>query len=124
MKLYTVWNKHTSVSERCLINQNKEYVGVETGNKYIGDNYRHSQQFKAIIVYVDDKNMTGMYHLNEDYESGNEPNHKSKKSKYIGCEVTVEKAHMCGELAIYRCLELGEYFSSNELAIYEETKEE
>lgn len=41
-----------------------------------------------------------------------------KRIKYE-CYVTVEKARWCGNIQVYRCLELNEHFSENEIKILE-----
>jgi len=120
MLLYTVWKDNTlGIKERCIMNQNGNYVGIKTGKTYSNLEYSASKQYAAQIVDVDSINNTGMYHLNEgwEFEGRIEENKKSWKQKFIGCFVTIEKAHIYGELIVYRCLELNEYFSSNEIKI-------
>lgn len=118
MQLYTVWEKgYIGVNEKCLKNTDGNYIGVKTGNKYNSKTHCHSKQYKALIVAVDDENKTGMYHLYKELSNMNEENNKSWKSQYIGCYVTVEKAHWCGDVQIYRCLELEEYFSDSEIKL-------
>lgn len=120
MQLYTVWKKDgTGINEKCLMNTDGDYIGIETSKKYSSTNHYHSKQYKAQIVAVDNKNKTGMYHLYKELNDNDEENSKSWKSKYIGCCVTVEKAHWYGDIQVYRCLELNEYFSSNEIKIIE-----
>lgn len=81
MQLYTVWKKDgTGINEKCLMNTDGDYIGIETTKKYSSTNHYHSKQYKAQYV-------------------------------------TVEKAHWCGDIQVYRCLELNEYFSSNEIKI-------
>ena len=91
-------------------------MGIQSGNTYDPHNHYHSKQYEAQIVSVDKSNLTGMLHLHKDEESIEE-NRYSWKEKFIGCYVTVEKTHFCDELQIYRCLELGDYWSSNEIEI-------
>jgi hypothetical protein len=110
-----VWLKNgTGINERCLKRAPSGYVGIKTGNIYSSLTHYHSQQSLAQIIDADSINQTGMLHL---FEDGCEENRKSWKEKYIGCFVTVEEAHKVGELTLYRCLELNEYFSSNELRL-------
>lgn len=120
MQTYTVWkNNGMGIDENCLINYDGDYIGIDTGKIYKQSEYYHSEQFKAQIISVDDKNETGMYHLYTGWSDDNIENHKSWKSKYIGCYVTVETAHWCDDIQVYRCLELSDYWSSNEIKILE-----
>jgi hypothetical protein len=119
MQTYTVWkNNYTGINEKCLMNEDGNYIGIKTGDKYLKSEHYHSQQLKAQIISVDESNQTGMIHL---YKEANEigENKKSWKEQYIGCYITVEKAHWCGDIQVYRCLELGDYWSSNEIKILE-----
>lgn len=118
MNIYTVWTKSgTGINEKCIMNDIGNYIGINTGVCYNSFEHYHSEQFKAQIIAADSFNNTGMIHL-YDHEDTKE-NKREWKTKYIGCFVTVEKAHMFGELYVYRCLELGEYWSSNEIKILE-----
>jgi hypothetical protein len=127
MKLYTVWNEfHSGIKpqQKCLINDNGDYVGILTGDVYPKSWHYHSRQFHAKIIAADEDNNTGMYHLDACWNDNNETNDKSFKHKFIGCEVTVEAAHMCGKAKVYRCLELDEYFSDTELELLEDDSAE
>lgn len=121
MQTYTVWKLNsTGINEKCLLNTDGDYVGIETGNVYLKDSHYASKQMKAKIVSVDSENKTGMYHLYSelwDDPEVQEDNRSSWKKKFVGCLVTVESSHYFGDLTIYRCLELCEYFSSNEIEI-------
>lgn len=122
--IHTVW-KNCGVgvkpNQKCLKRQNGDFINIDDGTIYPCSDHYASKQYKAIIQKPDTENMTGMYHLYEEFSGNNEENKKSWKEKYIGCYVTVEPAHKCGDLKIYRCLELnGEYFSENELQILED----
>jgi len=117
MQIYHVWkNNCMGLNEECLLNENRDYVGIKTGKIYDRNLHYHSEQYKAKIIAVDDINQTGMYHLYKEINE-KEENNKSWKIKYIGCLVTVERAHHCGDLDVYRCLELGDYWSENEIKI-------
>lgn len=123
IRVYTVWDNHsTGVNEQCLKTANGDFVGIETGNLYSKDKYYSSPQFIAKIISVDDENNTGMYHLYSECwdDENHEDNRAIWKKKYIGCVVTVEESHWAYNLKIYRCLELDEYFSSNEIEIISE----
>lgn len=124
MKLYTVWNNNLTgirPSQKCLKNSDGDFVGIETGNVYQATTHYASEQYTARIKAVDEINETGMYHLDAEWSDDGEENAKSLKSKFVGCIVTVEAAHMAGERKIYRCLELdGEYFSDTELELLED----
>jgi hypothetical protein len=119
MKTFTVWDKlSTGVNEKCLMTINGDYIGYKTGKLYKKeDGYYHSKQHIGIIRYVDEKNNTGMYHLNEVDESDHK---KQKLENWIGCYVTLESAHSWGDIKVYRCIELGDYVSSNEVEILTE----
>lgn len=122
MKLYTVWtNNSYGVHEKCLMTTDGDFVGQETGTFYSRNKYYASPQLKGKIVSVSEQNETGMYHLYGDMREDSEENAKSVKSKFIGCEITLERAHYADGLLIYRCLELGEYFSENEVQVYHDT---
>ncbi len=117
MQTYTVWTKKymTSADNPCIRKSNGDYVCIETGEIFPVVDHYNSEQLIAKIVGVDSINQTGMLHLNE--EDDEEENRKSWKERYIGCIVTVERAHYAGDLTIYRCLELGDYWSSNEIEL-------
>jgi len=119
MKQFTVWDRSlTGIDEKCLITESGDYVGLDTGKLYKKeDGYYHSKQHIGIIRNVDEYNKTGMIHLSDDAES----DWKNQKMKRMtGCYVTLESAHSYGELKIYRCLELGDYVSSDEVEILTE----
>lgn len=122
MYLYTVWEKNGfGVHEKCLMNDDGNFIGQKTGKVYDKENYYASKQIKGKIVAVDSANNTGMLHLTADLSETGEENNKSIKSKFIGCTVTLEGAHYFGSFKVYRCLELnGEYFSDTEVQILEE----
>lgn len=117
---YTVWtNTHTGVGEKCLKNKDGDYIGIETGKRYSEKDHYHSLRYNAIIKAIDTENKTGMYHLYKgDFNTyDDEENGKSFKEKYVGCLVTVEGAHYMGKLRVYRCVELQEYFSEDEIEL-------
>ena len=118
MQIYTVWtNKRVGVGEKCLMRDNGDYIGLETGTVFPAGEHYHSEQFKGRIVGVDEKNLTGMYHLDEEWSDKSEENAHSFKERFLGCEVTLERAHSADGLQIYRCMELGEYFSEKEVEV-------
>lgn len=120
MQTYTVWTKNgfgVSSTGGCLRNINGDYVDIKTGTRFNSSDHYHGEQLKAKIVFADGINQTGMLHLYSDESIGTEENRRSWKSKYVGCFVTVERAHRNGELMVYRCLELGDYWSSNEIEL-------
>lgn len=98
------------VDEQCLINNEKDYVGVKTGNTYSGTEYRHKENYKAKIIGIEPVNNTGMIHLTEEKAI-------EKKAKYIGCVVTLEKAHKMNGAIVYRCLENHDYYTETEVQI-------
>lgn len=113
MELHTVVKSNglaIILDEQCLINNNGDYVGCKTGNIYSQKEHMHKEKYKGKIVHIDTFNMTGMIHLSEQI-------YRDIKAKFLGCKVTLEKAHLCGELTIYRCLENGEYYSENEVEV-------
>lgn len=119
MKLFTVWDRtSTGIGEKCFLKDNGDYIGKDTGKLYTKkEGYYHSKQHIGIIKNVDENNQTGMYHLSEEAEF----DYKTHKMKmYIGCYVTLESAHSCGDVKVYRCLELKEYVTSNEVEILTE----
>ncbi|MED1665646.1 hypothetical protein [Brevibacillus laterosporus] len=117
MELYSVWRKKGSsgVGEKCLMREDGKYIGVTAGNVYDQESHYHSERLIGKIISVDRENKTGMHHLCREW--GNEENKISFKEKFIGCLVTVEAAHFANSVRIYRCLELGEYFSEFEIEI-------
>ena len=119
MKIYNVYGKKnkTFVNEGCVLHKCGNYVGIKTGNVYSCEDYYHREQLNAKIIHVDKDNETGMYHLYKETSSCDEENNSSWKNKFVGCYVTVEQAHWCDDLLVYRCLELNEYFSENEVEI-------
>lgn len=124
MATYTVWKKHCNITEespgiaeKCLINTDGDYVNVETGILYSKDTHYHSKQYKAIITKIDKNNCTGMYHLNSFFAPNRLENHYDWKSRFIGCNVTVQEAHLWGDIKVYYVVELKEYFSANELSL-------
>jgi len=136
MKLYTVWSiksyknkeeakrKHlgNSIEEKCLIREDGNYIGVKTGKIYPKETHYHSENLEGIIIAVDSENKTGMYHLNAGWTEDTDENRASYKKKYLGCHVTLQKAHLYNSLQIYRCIELDEYFSENEVKIIKKHK--
>lgn len=110
----------TGVEEPCLIKDDGNYIGIKTGKLYPRSEYYHRNQFKAKIIAVDNNNKTGMLHLYRDTSFHIEENAKSKKEKYLGCIVTVEEAHWNGDIRVYYCNELNEYFSDSEIQIIAE----
>lgn len=119
MQLYIVWTKNsTGINEKCLLREDGDYIGVETGSLYsVKDGYYASKLYKAKIKSVDNINKTGMYHLYESRDDDIEENKKTFKQNYMNCFITVKEAHYVDELKIYFCLELNEYFSEDEIEI-------
>jgi hypothetical protein len=119
MKVYNVYGikNKTGVKELCVLNENNNYIGIKSGKVYSRNEYYHKKQLNAKIIQADEDNNTGMCHLFKEFESYEEENRKSWKKAFIGCYVTVEEAHYYGGMRVYRCLELEEYFSENELEL-------
>ena len=122
MEILTIWPHIATkggLDEKCLWSTKGYYVGLKTGTHYAAADYYHSPQLRAIIRAVDATNQTGMYHLDEHWqeEDKKDDNRAKWKQQFVGCLVTVENAHNCGDRTIYRCLELDEYFSANELEL-------
>ena len=120
MQIYSVYkNNCFGINEQCLKNTDGDFIGIKTGDIYKGSEHYSRPQLLAKIISADNDNETGMYHLYSGVwgEEGHEENKKSWKRKYIGCIVTVEKAHYADELPIYLCLELEDYFSGNEIEL-------
>jgi hypothetical protein len=116
IKLYTVWkNNCRGIEEKCLLTDEGHYIGQDTGIFYSNDEHYHNDQITAKIVKIEDENNTGMLHLADDSEF--EEDYRLRKTNFIGCIATFEEAHYYGDIKVYRCLELGEYFSQNELEI-------
>jgi hypothetical protein len=120
IQLYTVWrNDRISIdeNEKCLLRDDGNYIGLETGKVYDKNEHYHSKQFKGKIISIDNDNLTGMYHLYKELNDNEEENNYSFKQKYLGCYVTLERAHFADGLQIYRCNELEEYFSEKEIEL-------
>ena len=119
MKTFTVWDhRGTGINEKCLLKENGDYVGIDTNDIYKKDDgYYHSKQHIGIIRSIDENNNTGMIHLDEVDEADFK---KHKMENLIGCYVTLESAHFFGGVRVYRCLELKEYVSGNEVEILTE----
>lgn len=119
MNILSVTSGPAFLNEKCLWNVGGYYVGLETGKKYITTTHRHCPQLQAIIRAVDTDNQTGMLHLNPGTPQDADPqeNRTDWKTRYVGCRVTVEEAHFYGDKKVFRCLELKEYFSEDELEI-------
>lgn len=114
-------NAGTGLNEKCFMTDKGHYIGVETGNFYDKKYHYHSENLKGKIVNVDDENLTGMYHLSEgEFFPDAEENEVTWKRKYLGAILTFNRAHWAGEHRIYRCIELDEFFSDNEVKIIEE----
>ena len=115
MELYTVHKSNGIpfiLDEKCLLNDQGDYIGCKTGNTYFSESHKHSKKFKAKITHIDTLDNTGMVHLSE--KSAIE-----RKAKFKGCYVTVEKAHRMGDILVYRCMENGDYYSQSEIEIIE-----
>ena len=120
MQIYNVYkNNCVGINEQCLKNTDGDFIGIKTGNVYEGCEHYSRPQLLAKIISADDDNKTGMYHLYSGLwdDKEHEENRRGWKSKYAGCVVTVEQAHYADGLPVYICLELGEYFSGNEIEL-------
>lgn len=120
-QLYKIWRgtapgEGVGINEDCLMSVDGDYVGVVTGTLYPKDSHYHSPLHKAVIISVDQENLTGMMHLSE-ADSIFGINKKEYKARYIGCCITVSKVHLFNDVQIYYCTELKEYFSQNELSV-------
>jgi hypothetical protein len=113
MNQLTLVKDSVIVSEPALWSFNGYYVGVKTGTHYSPNDYRHRPQYVALLTGVDAENLTGMFHLDEPPTLVDSC--AWHKSLFLGCRVTVEEAHRVGELKVYYCLELAEYFSEHEV---------
>ena len=119
MKKFSVWHKYTGVNEKCLMTESGDYVGIDTGTLYKReDGHHHSKQHIGIITGVEGVDQTGMVHL--DQGSDGLEKKQGLMKKFIGCYVTLEAAHWYGKVRVYRCLELGDYVTSNEVKILTE----
>lgn len=121
---YRVWKgtgpgMGVSVNEICIMNTAGDYVGIQTGHLFPHAGHYHSVSVPAVISSVDEENRTGMLHLDADGIFG--VNKKLWKQRYIGCHINVIQAHRYGDLKVYRCTELDEYFSQNELTFADGT---
>lgn len=120
----TVWKKNSfGISEKCSMT-NEGYLGKDSGNLYpLNEGYYHSEQFLAKVRSIDERNETGMIHLNEEWSNRAEENAKSLKTNFLGRELIVEKAHYAGERTIYRSVfPVFEYWSDLELEIGEKIR--
>ena len=116
MKTFTVWHKHTGVNEKCLMVENGDYIGIDTGKLYKkDDDHHHSKQHIGIITSIEGVDQTGMIHLDQGSEGLKKKQGMMKN--FIGCYVTLEAAHWYGETRVYRCREFGDYVTSNEVKI-------
>lgn len=107
-----VWKSNGSgINERCVVNDNGDFVGVKTGTVYSKETHYCSDKIKAKVVRVDDKQLNGMIHL----EPGSEQH--IRKQNFIGCTLTFRKAHFFGDIQVYHCFETEEYFNQNELEV-------
>ena len=111
--------KYGTGIERCLMTADGDYIGIESGKLYSKRCHYHSDNIIAQIVSIDDVNKTGMLHLygDNDLFPDAEENEATKKRKYLGAIITVQEVHNAGEHTIYRCQELDEFFSDDELKI-------
>jgi len=119
MKTFTIWFKFTGINEKCLMTEDGDYIGIDTGKLYKkDDDHHHSKQHIGIITGCDEVDVTGMIHLDQGMTGLTEKQQMMKK--YKGCYVTLEAAHWYGEIRVYRCRELKEYVTSNEVRILTE----
>lgn len=128
-QMYQVWTNKgffgIKPAQKCLLNKNGDFVGVLDGTLYSKEFHSASRQYKAVILKPSSTNLTGMYHLDVgDLVENDDENRGEWKSKYEGCIVTIEAAHKCGDEKVYRCVELNEYFSGNELELLEDDSDE
>lgn len=87
------------------------------------EDYDHSEQFLAKVKAVDSKNLTGMIHLYKEWNDDGEENEFNFKSKLIGSELIVEKAHWAGDVQVYRSVyPKFEFWSGFELEIGEKIR--
>lgn len=87
------------------------------------DDHYHSEQFLAKVKSVDKRNLTGMFHLCEEWSNDSEENSQTLKNSLVGKEMIIEKAHYAGERTIYRSVyPIEEYWSDLELEIGEKIR--
>ena len=118
----TIWNGFIGIDEKGIIGEDG-YVGQKTGNIYPFTKYRHSEQFLAKVKSVDKMNLTGMFHLCEEWSNNSEENSQTLKNSLIGNEMIIEKAHYADKRTIYRSVyPVNEYWSDLELEIGEKIR--
>jgi hypothetical protein len=115
----SIWSKKGlgGIDERCRLNLDGDYVGIETGKIYSKKEYYHSSIRKGKFIKAAFPDNTGMFHL--DFSSQKEAD--NYKSKFKGYELYLEEAHFYGELKVYRAylpdFSEDEYFSEDELEV-------
>jgi hypothetical protein len=116
--IFIVWkNDHTGLKERCLMNIDGNFIGIETGRLYLKEYYYASLLLKGQIIAVDSVNKTGMLHLHKEWADNEEENQVTWKNQFLGAIATFREGHYVGEHKIYYCVELNEYFSDDEVKI-------
>lgn len=119
--LYTVWKgknkKHgTGLNEQCVLRNDGNYIGIETGTIYDKEEHYHSDMLYAEVVSVEDRQLNGMIHLDPGVEDNE---YITKKRNFIGCIMPFRKAHFYGNIRCYSCITTGEVYNQNELRILE-----
>ncbi len=101
----------------------KDLLGFNTEVILSFEDHYHSPQFIATVKSVDNRNLTGMDHLCEEWSDDSEENNKSLKESLIGNQLIVEEAHWAGDRRIYRSVyPESEYWSDLELEIGEKIR--
>lgn len=98
----------------------KDSLGSDQQTILPFETHYHSPQYLAKVKSVDNRNLTGMYHLCEEWSDDSEENAKTLKESLVGSELIVEPAHWADERRIYRSVyPVFEYWSDLEIEVTE-----
>jgi hypothetical protein len=125
----TVWKKNGFGVGKGIIVENGYSCKITSSLGFLENvilpsaDYYHSEQFIAKVKSVDDRNLTGMFHLYEEWSDNADENAQSLKLGLVGTELIVEAAHWSGDRRIYRSVyPEHEYWSDLEIEIIEKIR--
>lgn len=112
-----VWSRKglTGIKEQCVINENGDYVGINSGMVYDKMMYYHSHVFLAKVISVDKKQKNGMIHLDPKDQEGIK--RINRKHSFIGCILPFRNAHLYGKHKVYQCTLTHEYYNDLEIEL-------
>lgn len=107
--IVSVWKGYVGVGEKCLLQLDGNYYGIDSRRVYPRGEYRHSPVYLARVTQAVEQNETGMYYRDE-------RNHP----ELVGQTVEVDEAHLYGGAKVWRTLREGAYLAAVEIELVSE----